>query len=375
MNLITIKIDEIYETTITSLENEGSGVGKVKGITVFVSGALVGETVRVRITQVKKNYARAKLIEIISPSITREKSECPYYGKCGGCNLRHQTEKENLNFKKAKIVTALKRIGKIDAEVQDVIPSLKVNNYRNKATFKVEKNKIGFYEENSYRLIDIDNCKLLEENINQCLIHIRNYIKSNDNQVKMITIKYSNAFGNLLVDVFSADEKDERIIKYLIDMDKNVKTIIFNDQVRYGDGYINQITNSLMFKCSAKSFFQINTVQTEKLYDTVMSVANLQRDDVVLDLYCGTGTLTNIIAKKVKRVIGIEIIQDAVFDAKENAKVNSINNVKFLCGNVLNEIKHINAKVNAIFIDPPRKGVEKSTLEVVLKIFPKKIIY
>ena len=375
MKLNALKLNEIYEVEIIGLENEGSGVCKVNGVIVFVPKALIGEKVRIRITEIKKNFARAKLIKIISKSNSRITPKCPYYDECGGCNLRHQDSEENLKFKKNKIENVIKRIGKLQVKVSDVLPSLKNDNYRNKASFKVENDKIGFYEEGTYRLIDIDNCLLLSPSINNALEIIKEYIGVNNNSIKNINIKCGNALDEVLIDIYSIDEKDISIKEYLINNIKNLKTIIFNGNIIYGDGYIKQISNGLMFYCSAKSFFQVNSIQTEKLYDIAIKHANLCKDDVVLDLYCGIGTISCIVASHVKKVIGIEIVKEAINDANNNLKINSINNIKFICGDASKEITKIKEKIDVIFVDPPRAGLTKMGMNIIKKICPKKLIY
>lgn len=371
----TIKIDEIYETEITSLENEGSGVCKINQMIVFVPKALPGEKVRIRITEKKKNFARGKIVEILKSSDKRIESKCPYYEECGGCNLRHQTSKENLKFKKEKVETALKRIGKLDVKVEDTIPSLKEDNYRNKVSFKVEDNRIGFYGEGTYQLIDIDYCLLAQKQINDSLNVIKNYLKENDNEIKNITIRYGNAMDELLIDIYSLNNTDIKILDYLTTNICNLKSVIFNDKVVYGNGYIKEISNGLMFNVSAKSFFQVNSVQTEKLYDEIIKQSKLSKEDVVLDLYCGTGTITSIVSKYVKKVIGIEIVEDAIIDAKENLKINNISNAKFICGAAAKEISKIKEKVDVVIVDPPRKGVDRKAIAIMKKISPKKIVY
>lgn len=371
----TIKVDEIYETEITALENEGKGVCKVGGMIVFVPKALPGEKVRIRITEIKKNFARGKIIEILKTSDKRVKSKCPYYDECGGCSLRHLKGKEILKFKKEKVENALKRIGKINIKVDECLASYKEDNYRNKANFKVEDNKIGFYEEGTYRLIDVKECLLCEDEINVALKIIRKYIDYNINEIKNITIKHGNALNELLIDIESNDDKDIRILDYLTTNLSKLKTVIFNDKVVFGNGYIKAVTNSLMFNVSSKSFFQVNSIQMEKLYDTAIKLANLKKEDVVLDLYCGTGTITSIIAGHVKKVVGIEIVDDAVMDANENIKINHINNASFICGDAAKEINKIKEKIDVIFVDPPRKGIDRKAIAIMKKISPKKIVY
>ncbi len=370
-----IKIDDIYETEIIGLENEAQGVCKIHGMIVFVPKTLVGEKVRIRITEIKKNFARGKVIEILESSDKRTKSRCPFYDECGGCDLRHQDGKENLLFKKQKVETALKKIGKLDVMVDDVIPSFKEDNYRNKVSFKVEDNRIGFYGEGTYQLIDIDYCLLAQNEINDALTVIRNYLKENNNEIKTITIKYGNAMNELLLDIYSLNDKDIEIIDYLTTNITNLKTVIYNGKTVYGNGYIKEIANGLMFNVSAKSFFQVNSNGAEKLYDTAIKLAGLDKKDVVLDLYCGTGTITSIVASHVKKVIGIEIVENAIIDAKENLKINNISNVRFICGDAAKEITKIKEKIDVIFVDPPRKGVDRKAIAVMKKLLPKKIVY
>ncbi len=376
MGLISINIDEIYEEKIIALENEGSGVCKVKGITVFIPKTLIGEEVRFRITEIKKNFARGKLIKILKPSKERTESLCPYYEECGGCDLRHQSDNKNLEFKCQKVQNAVTRIGKINSKVSEIIPSFKNENYRNKASFKVEEDRIGFYGSGTYQLVDISYCRLLEDEINDALSIIRNYIKEHKNNIKAITIKHGNAMNDLLIDIYSINDKqDEKIVEYLKTKVPNLKTIVLNGRTVYGNGYISQISNGLMFNCSFDSFFQVNPVTTEKLYKTAIKEAKLSKDDVVLDLYSGTGTISCIVSKYVKKVIGIEIVKDAVLDANCNKMINNISNVNFICGDATLEINKIKEKIDIIFVDPPRKGVDRKAIAVMKKIAPKKIIY
>ena len=376
MGLFSVKENKLYDCVIENLDNEGSGVCKINGLVVFVPRALKDEKVKVRITNVKKKYAIAKLIDILSKSDSRVESSCPYYNECGGCNLRHQSYEANLEFKKNKVNTALKKIGKLDVFINYIVSSAKNDYYRNKASFKVENDKIGFYKENTYQLIDIDKCLLLEKEINNALFVIRKYLKNNlDNEIYGITIKYGNAFDEILIDISSKKDSDERLIDYLINNVSHLKTITYNDKVVYGNGYISQITNGLMFKCSSKSFFQVNSLMQEKLYDLAIKESNLSKNNICLDLYCGTGTISIIASNYVKKVIGIEINSDAISDAINNAKLNRINNVKFICGNANKEISKIKDKIDVIFVDPPRGGLDRKTIAFIKKINPNRITY
>lgn len=370
-----IKIDEIYDANIEGLENEGAGVCRINGMVVFVPKALTGEKVRIRITEIKKNYAKGKVIEVLQKSKHRVDSGCPYYEECGGCNLRHQDSKENLKFKKEKVENAIKRIGKLDIKVNDVVSSFRDDNYRNKASFKVENNKIGFYSEGTYQLVDIKECKLMKKEINDSLYYIRKYLEGNKNEIKNITVKYGNAINEILIDIYSVNESDINICDFLINNLSNLKTIIFNDKIIYQNGYISQIINGLMFNCSAKSFFQVNDMQAEKLYNLAIKSANLKKSDTVLDLYCGTGTISCIVSSHVKKVIGVEIVEDAVRDAKCNLMINNINNVKFIVGDAAKKVSKIKEKVDVIFVDPPRSGMDRKMISIIKNIKAEKIVY
>ena len=373
--LNTIKIDEIYDANIEGLENEGAGVCKLNGMVVFVPKALTGEKVRIRIIEIKKNYAKGKVIEVLEKSKHRVDSGCPYYEECGGCNLRHQDSKENLKFKKEKVENAIKRIGKLDIKVNDVVSSFRDDNYRNKASFKVENNKIGFYSEGTYQLVDIKECKLMKKEINDSLYYIRKYLEENKNEIKNVTVKYGNAMNEILIDIYSVNESDINICDFLINNLPSLKTIIFNDKIVYQNGYISQIINGLMFNCSAKSFFQVNDMQAEKLYNLAIKSANLKESDTVLDLYCGTGTISCIVSSHVKKVIGVEIVEDAVRDAKCNLMINNINNVKFIVGDAAKKVSKIKEKVDVIFVDPPRSGMDRKMISIIKNIKAKKIVY
>lgn len=373
--LVPIKLDEIHDVEIEALENEASGVCKINGLVVFVPKVLPKEKARIRITEIKRSFARGKVNEILKTSPKRVESICPYYDECGGCNLRHQTYEETLKFKEEKVKNAIKRIGKLGVEVDEIVPSFKENNYRNKASFKVEKNRMGFYAFGSYKLIDIDNCLLVDNSINKALKVIRTYIQNNEHNIKTVTIKHGNAMDELLIDIYSLNKEDKEILDYLLNNISNLKTVIFNDKVIYGNGYISQIINGLMFNCSAKSFFQVNDYLAEKLYENAIKLAELNKEDVVLDLYCGTGTISNLVAKHVNKVVGIELIEDAVKDAINNSLINDISNTKFICGDAAIKINSIKEDIDVMFVDPPRSGIDKKAIEEMVNLLPKKIIY
>lgn len=367
-----MKIDKIYECEIMYLENEGSGVTRINNFVVFVPKALVGELVKIKIVEIKKNYAVAKLLEIIKPSKYRIKPNCIYYDMCGGCNLRHQTSEKNLEFKKNKIDIAMNKIGKTNINTEDIISSFQEDNYRNKAIFKVEKDKMGFYEQNSYFLVDLSHCKLLNDKINNILLLIREYLKEHkNNKTYEITVRHTVANDEILVNILSKNEETE-FINYLKGI-KNIKSISLNNKLVYGDKYISEVLNNLMFKYSAKSFFQVNTRQAENIYKYLLEL-DLNENNIVLDLYSGVGTIASIISRKVKHVYGIEIEEESVEAANNNLKINNINNVTYILGNA-DSLNNIKDKIDVVILDPPRGGSNKKTLDNIIKLIPNRIIY
>lgn len=180
---------------------------------------------------------------------------------------------------------------------------------------------------------------------------------------------------DILIDIYSLSQDDAGIINYLTSNISNLKTVIFNDKVLFGTGYIKEISNGLMFNCSSKSFFQVNGMQAEKMYDEAIKLAKLKKDDVVLDLYCGTGTIGMILSSHVKKVIGVEIVEDAIINARENLRINNINNESFICGDASKVVSKIKEKIDVLFVDPPRAGVDRKAVAIIKKMMPRKIVY
>ena len=180
---------------------------------------------------------------------------------------------------------------------------------------------------------------------------------------------------DILIDIYSLSQDDVGIINYLTSNISNLKTVIFNDKVIFGTGYIKEISNGLMFNCSSKSFFQVNGMQAEKMYDEAIKLAKLKKDDMVLDLYCGTGTIGMILSSHVKKVIGVEIVEDAIINARENLRINDINNESFICGDASKVVSKIKEKIDVLFVDPPRAGVDRKAIAIIKKMMSRKIVY
>lgn len=361
-----MSINEEYEVKIIRRNNEGEGVCKINDIVVFVNGALEDEQVKIKIDRVEKNYAHAKTLDIISISKNRVEPKCPYYGKCGGCNIMHEDYKSQLNFKKQKIKSILKKICDLDIDL-DIEPSEEFY-YRNKVTLKVENEKIGFFKNNTNDIVDIDMCSLANSNINNIIKRLKKFITlNNKNDISEIMIR--NCENNIML---SLDNLNENLIDLFIKDFNDISIYIKNRSIT-GTPKLIQEQNDMKFYISPKSFFQVNKTVSEKLFNFVKE--NVKENNV-LDLYSGTGTIALILSKSAKKVIGIEVVKDAVKDANENLKLNEINNVKFICGKVENKIDEIkNESIDTIILDPPRSGSDKKSLKTILEINPKRIIY
>lgn len=364
-----MKLNEICETKILRLNNEGEGVGIIDNIVTFVKGALKDEVVKVKIDEIYKNYAKASIIEIVEKSIDRRIPICPYFDYCGGCNLMHMNYNDQLKFKKEKIESIFKKICNMDITLSS-LNSYNTLNYRNKVVFKVKKDKIGFYKRKTNEIIDINECIISDKKINEVLLKLREFIKENTNhRINEVMIRVCNDEIMISINKLNGDYKDK-----FIELFNYVSSIYINNELAYGVSSLNQKLNNLVFDVSPKSFFQVNPITAENLYNKVLSF--ISDSDTIVDLYSGTGTITMLLSKKARRVIGIEVVKDAVTDAKNNLLLNGIDNVEFICDKVENKIDQLkDLNVDTLVMDPPRSGSDKKTLKSILEIEPKSIIY
>lgn len=355
----------MLEVKIINQNNEGMGITKINDKITFIPFTLKDELVTCEVIKENKKYNEGKLINIKETSDERQVPKCKYYFSCGGCNLMHQKYSSQLNFKKNKVINNLRHISNINIEDINIIYD-KEFNYRNHIILSVNKNNIGFYKSHSNTIVDIDECLISNENINNTLKEIRKFInKYIDNNIDRISIK---AYNEILINIESSNFK-------LIDEFKNyVKcdSLYINNKFMRGLKEVTINLGKYKYKVSAQSFFQKNTDMTIKLYDYIKTLVN--KDENILDLYCGSGGIGIYISENAKNIIGIEIIEDAVLNARENARINNINNINFKSGKVeynLDDIKDI----DTVIVDPPRVGLNKKAIDDILKINPKRIIY
>ena len=352
-----------YEIEITDLNHQGEGIGRINEKIIFVPKTLGGDRIECVILKEHKNFFEGKLVRIIFPSSKREEYICPYYDTCGGCHIANLDYDNQLKYKKEKVIDIFKKYSNNDIN-PEIFESDKKLSYRNKVTLHVFNNKLGFYEEKSNKLIEIDKCLLLSPKMNEVI----SLLKTIDlNRVNLITIRESSL--ELMLIVSGKINKDE-----LNELKDICKTIIVNDNVLFGKGYILENINNYKYTISPESFFQVNRNVTKKLYNKILEYANLNKNDNVLDLYCGTGTIGISLANYCNTVLGIEINKSAIKDANENKARNNVCNISFKCGDV-SKLLEDNMKYDVVIVDPPRSGLDKKTKNILQKILPNRIVY
>jgi len=354
----------IMEIVISGYNHTGEGIGRIDGKVIFVSKAVPGDVVRIRDLEDFKTYCRSNTYDIVVGSKDRIAVECPYYSTCGGCQLMGISYLKQLNYKRDKVKDILKKYGDIDIDL-DIVLSDKIYGYRNKITLQVNDGVIGLYKYNSNELLEIDNCMLVSDSVNQLIRLIKN--KLNLECITKIMIREYD--GNLMVQ-FIGDIDKEFVIEVLGD---KVSIIYINDLLVYGEKSLEIRLGDYKYKVSPYSFFQVNYSQAEILYDKVKEYLGCDNNKV-LDLYCGTGSIGIYVSSCCREVLGIEINESSVRDALENIKLNGVGNVKVIKGDVGKVFKALE-KYDAIIIDPPRSGLDKRTKRTLLELKSEKIIY
>ena len=353
------------EVKIEKLDNFGRGICYVNDKITFVNKTLPGEIVKIKVIKESKKYNEAIVREYISLSKDRVDSLCPYYALCGGCSLLHTSYNESLKFKKEKLEGILKKYCKIDRDI-DVVASVKELGYRNKITLKVEKGKYGYYEEATHKIVEINDCFLAEEPIREFLCDVR-YLKIVNGEL-VIRCNYN---GELLIWI-RTKEDIEPDINYLREHHK-IAGIVVNDKVIHGDYKFVEVVNKQLFNVSYDSFFQVNRGICAILFNLINQY--IEDNEVIMDLYCGVGTLGINAALKADKIFGIEIVRNAVLNAIKNAQINKRANAYYLLGDVKKCLSKIKEKVDTIIVDPPRSGLDKVTKETIINFKPHKIIY
>ena len=413
--------NDIVTVEITDIGVSGEGIGHVDGYTLFIKDAVIGDVVEAKVMKAKKNYGYARLMKVVTPSEYRVEPKCAFARRCGGCQIQEMSYERQLVFKDQKIRGNLERIGgftkeQIDAVMQPVVGMEHPFGYRNKAQFPFGTDKegnpiTGFYAGRTHDIIANTDCALGVEQ-NQEILEIilqymrENKIKSYDEKagkglIRHALIRYGFKTKEIMVCLVVNGKKlpkAERLIEKLIQIEgmtsitisPNTRrdNVIMGDsyEILWGQGYITDYIGNVKYQISPLSFYQVNPVQTEKLYGLALEYADLKGDETVWDLYCGIGTISLFLAQKAKQVYGVEIVPQAIEDAKENAKINQIDNAEFFVGKAeevlpeyyadyAREHNGETAHADVIVVDPPRKGCDETLLETIVKMQPEKVVY
>ena len=413
--------NDIVTVEITDIGVSGEGIGHVDGYTLFIKDAVIGDVVEAKVMKAKKNYGYARLMKVITPSEYRVEPKCAFARRCGGCQIQEMSYDRQLVFKDQKIRGNLERIGgftkdQIDTVMQPVVGMEHPFGYRNKAQFPFGTDKegnpiTGFYAGRTHDIIANTDCALGVEQNKEILEIILQYmrenkIKSYDEKtgkglIRHALIRYGFKTKEIMVCLVINGKKlpkAERLIEKLIQIEgmtsitisPNTRrdNVIMGDsyEILWGQGYITDYIGNVKYQISPLSFYQVNPVQTEKLYGLALEYADLKGDETVWDLYCGIGTISLFLAQKAKQVYGVEIVPQAINDAKENAKINAIDNAEFFVGKAEEVLPEYYAEyerehngetahADVIVVDPPRKGCDETLLETIVKMQPEKVVY
>ena len=395
--------NKIYRARIEGYTSEGLGVARIDGQAVFVHRALRGEDCDVLLLKALKNAAFGKAVKVHESSPHRVEPDCPYYGKCGGCDFRHMDREEELYAKKTRVQDALRRIGGSDVQVEEILAGERLH-YRNKSQFPIAADgTVGFYKARSHQVIPVENCLLQKVDTNNVQLKFDRYIRlynvsCYDERTRQGLLRHlyvrSNGAGESLVCIFANGrelpheaelvallrEASPRIVGVVLGVNTQPTGAILGKEYRtlWGTDVLTDELCGLTFRLSVPSFYQVNREMAEVLYDKAVEFAALTGTETVLDLYCGAGTITQVMARHAGRVIGAEIVPEAIEDAKANAKRNGVENVEFFCGDASAVAADFAAKglrPDVICVDPPRKGLAPEVVRAAAQMVPRRIVY
>lgn len=402
-----MKKNDEFELEITGMTAEGSGVGHVDGMAVFAANTAVGDKILAHAIKVKKNYAVAKAMEIIEPSPDRIEADCPVFNRCGGCVYRHISYEAELKIKQQRVDDVFRRIAGMPLNIRPIIGSEETAFYRNKAQLPVGKEKdgstkIGFYSSRTHNIIDCGCCRLQPEKFSEIASEVKGWIDENSisvydevehkGLVRHIYIRSAKDCNDILVCIVinggklpKADLLWDRlsalgVTGLCININKEKTNVVLGKEMinLYGKDRIEDALCGTEFEISPHSFYQVNRDQAERLYTLAAEYADLNKNIILLDMYCGVGTIGLSMAKNVKQLIGVEIVPDAVENAKKNAAKNGIENARFICGDAAvaaAQLEKEGIKPDVIILDPPRKGCDEELIKTVAKMQPERVVY
>ena len=400
------KKNQCYTLPIEGYSSEGDGIARLNGMAIFVKGAIQGETCRIKLLKVGRTAAWGKVEEVIAPSPARIQPDCPHYPQCGGCALRHMSYAEELRFKRQRVEDALQRIGGLDIGVSAIHGADDPNRYRNKAQFPVSaKNgvSVGFYRARSHDVIDVPDCLLQQSPANAAGRAVKAWMQkfgvsayNEQEHTGLVRHVYArtNRQGKSLICLLCNGKKlprEQELVDALrqavpgvsgivLGINTEKTNVILGKQYRtlWGEDFLHDRLCGLDFKLSVPSFFQVNPAQTEVLYRKAAEFAGLTGTENVVDLYCGTGTISLILAQQAGHVIGAEIVPSAIEDAKENARRNGLTNAEFICADAAEaaaELVRRELQPDVISVDPPRKGMSEEVIGYIVSMQPRRIVY
>ena len=399
--------NQIYEAVVTDYTAEGQGVAHIDGCAVFIPNAIAGEVYKVRIEVAKKNWAAGKIVEIIEKSPHRVNRECPVAKLCGGCDFWHMDYEEETRLKAERVRTCLNRLGGENLEKVDILSAPTCYGYRNKAQYPVSSKKgrayAGFFRAGTHEVVENKRCLILPDETDAVKDAVMDYVNqfritaydevSHTGLLRHIYVRRGAVSGQILVCLVVNGRKLPRIEELVKRLQKipGFTTLVLSVNTKKGNavlgdefitllgpGYIEDTLCGLTFRLSPRSFYQVNHHQAQRLYEAAISQAEITKEDTVLDLYCGVGTITLCMASAAGKVIGVEVIPQAVEDAKDNAKRNGIENAEFFCGDAGQaalELERQGVKADVVVVDPPRKGLNADTIEALDRFAPRRIVY
>lgn len=398
----------IVEVEIADLSNNGEGVGRIDGMVVFVPNTVTGDRVLVKLIEVKSQYARAKLHEILSPSVDRIRPRCIVADKCGGCQWQHVSDEYQRNVKQEQVIQALQRIGGFtEPKVNSLIFAPDSLHYRNKATYPLARStttgqvQAGYYRTATHQLVNLNQCPVQDERLNPFLAEVKKDIETrgwsiyneqrHQGKLRHLSLRIGRHTGEILLTAIATDsqlqgieeqaqiwlERYPQLVGVCLNINAKKTNTIFGDRTDTiaGKGYLTEKFAGIELQLCPDTFFQVNTETAEALLEAIVAQLDLQGNEVLVDAYCGIGTFTLPLAKKVKSAIGIEVHKASVDRACLNAELNHINNVSFQAGAVETLLPQLEVKPDLVLLDPPRKGCDRSVIETLLKIQPQRIVY
>lgn len=396
--------NRIYRAHINGYSSEGLGIARIDGQVVFVHGAIRGEICDVLVMKVLKNAAFGKIAALVEPSPARRTPDCPYYGRCGGCDFRHMSYEEELWAKRTRVQDALTRIGGAEIAVEEILGAEQPLHYRNKSIYPISPaGEVGFYRARSHQVVHVEHCLIQKPEADALAQALRDYIArfrvepyneaTGRGLLRHLYVRTScrgESLACLLVNGSRLPHEEELVAMLRAAAPKTCGVVlgentrrgnaILGDRYRtlWGRDYLTDTLCGLELRLSVPSFYQVNHDQAQRLYEKALEYAGLTGRELAVDLYCGAGTITQVLARRARHVIGGEIVPEAIWDAEESARRNGVENVEFLCGDASRlaaELRQRGLRPDVICVDPPRKGLAPDVVEAAASMEPERIVY